>query len=446
MRVTIVGSGYVGLVTGTCLANTGNEVVCLDLDHDRVARLQRGECPIFEPGLTELMQRNANAGRLSFTAEPDEAYRDATVIFICVGTPTRPDGTSDTSAVEQVGRDIAAAMEAGLPAEHPLVVVKSTVPVGTTTRVGETIRSLTDERCSIADNPEFLKEGDAINDFQRPDRVVCGIEDDHGRRRLETLYAPYVRQGNPCLFMDIPSAEMIKYASNAMLACRISFMNEMAILCDHYGADISRVREGMCADRRIGREFLNAGLGYGGSCFPKDTLAVMEMGRNAGRPSLLNEAVHEVNQAQRRWFLDTIIASLGPDLTGTRIGVWGLAFKPRTDDIREAPALDIISGLQQAGAVIIGYDPVAMDNVRATDLDMQFAKDMYEAASDVDALVICTEWSEFRTPDLLRLRDGMRTPQVFDGRNLWEPDDMASLGFTYRCIGRPTVEPATVTS
>ena len=436
MRVTIVGSGYVGLVTGTCLANTGNEVVCLDLDHDRVARLQRGECPIFEPGLTELMQRNANAGRLSFTAEPDEAYRDATVIFICVGTPTRPDGTSDTSAVEQVGRDIAAAMEAGLPAEHPLVVVKSTVPVGTTTRVGETIRSLTDERCSIADNPEFLKEGDAINDFQRPDRVVCGIEDDHGRRRLETLYAPYVRQGNPCLFMDIPSAEMIKYASNAMLACRISFMNEMAILCEHYGADISRVREGMCADRRIGREFLNAGLGYGGSCFPKDTLAVMEMGRNAGRPSLLNEAVHEVNQAQRRWFLDTIIASLGPDLTGTRIGVWGLAFKPNTDDVREAPAHTIITGLLDAGATVTAFDPIARDTFAKYGLDIKIVDDMYQALPGADALVVCTEWPEFRAPDFDRIKSTLKSPLVFDGRNIWDHDTMTDSGWLYYSVGR----------
>ena len=446
MRVTIVGSGYVGLVTGTCLANTGNEVTCLDLDAKRVEMLRRGECPIFEPGLTELMNRNAQAGRLRFTGEPADAYRDAQVIFICVGTPTGADGSSDISAVERVALDIASALEDHLPSDHPLVVVKSTVPVGTTQRVGDLIRERTGTPCSIADNPEFLKEGDAISDFQKPDRVVCGVEDDQGRRLLETLYAPYVNQANPCLFMDIPSAEMIKYASNAMLACRISFINEMAILCDRYGADISQVREGMCADRRIGREFLNAGLGYGGSCFPKDTLAVIEMGRKVDRPSVLNEAVHEVNQSQRRWFLDTILSTMGPDLSGLRIGVWGLAFKPRTDDIREAPALDIIRGLLEAGATVTGYDPVAMDNVRELDIPMEFGRDLYHTASEADALVICTEWSEFRSPDLKRLRNNMKSPLIFDGRNMWEPEDMAAMGFVYRCIGRPQFEPTAVNS
>lgn len=446
MRLTIVGSGYVGLVTGTCLANTGNDVTCLDLDSTRVDRLRQGECPIYEPGLTELMIRNVEAGRLQFTTDREDAYRDAEVIFICVGTPTRPDGSSDTSAVEQVARDIAEALADGLPSEHPLVVVKSTVPVGTTESVADMIRAATDAPCSVADNPEFLKEGDAINDFQKPDRVVCGVEDEHGRRILESLYGPYVRQGNPCLFMDIPSAEMVKYASNAMLACRISFINEMARLCDHFGADIARVREGMCTDRRIGRDFLYPGIGYGGSCFPKDTLAVIEMGRKANRPSLLNEAVHEVNQAQRTWFLDGILRQLGSDLSGRRIAIWGLAFKPRTDDIREAPARSIIEGLLAAGASVVGYDPVAMDNMRALNLGLEFAEDMYKAAHEADALVICTEWSEFRTPDLTQLRNTMRSPVVFDGRNLWEPDTMAELGFTYSCVGRPRREPSAVTS
>ncbi|MAB83259.1 MAG: UDP-glucose 6-dehydrogenase [Phycisphaerae bacterium] len=444
MHLTIVGSGYVGLVTGTCLANTGNDVTCLDLDTARVDRLKQGECPIYEPGLTELMTRNVAAGRLRFTADQDEAYRDAEVIFICVGTPTRPDGSSDTSAVEQVAKDIARALGDGLPAEHPLVVVKSTVPVGTTQHVADTIRAATDTPCSVADNPEFLKEGDAINDFQKPDRVVCGIEDEHGRNVLQNLYTPYIRQGNPCLFMDIPSAEMVKYAPNAMLACRISFINEMARLCDHFDADISRVREGMSTDRRIGREFLYPGLGYGGSCFPKDTLAVIEMGRKAGRPSLLNEAVHQVNQDQRIWFLDRIKATLGEDLTGLRIGIWGLAFKPRTDDIREAPSRTIIDGLLKAGATVTGYDPVAMDNMKALGLEIELADDMYEAARDSDAIVICTEWSEFRSPDLPKLRSVMKSPTVFDGRNLWLPEDMAELGFTYQSVGRPSHAPSAV--
>jgi UDPglucose 6-dehydrogenase len=444
MRLTIVGSGYVGLVTGTCLANTGNQVVSLDLDTNRVEQLRQGDCPIYEPGLTELLQRNIAAQRLSFTSDPNEAYRDAQVIFICVGTPTAEDGASDLSAVYAVADDIGDAIAAAVTAPNPLVVVKSTVPVGTTHALAERIKSRTNAPFSIADNPEFLKEGDAIGDFQKPDRIVCGIDDDHGQALLETLYLPYVRQGNPCLFMDIRSAEMVKYASNAMLACRISFMNEIARLCDHHGADVSNVRRGMSTDSRIGKEFLYPGLGYGGSCFPKDTLAVMDMGRNAGVPTLLNTAVHEVNQAQRLWFLEELHAQLGNDLTGMRIGVWGLAFKPKTDDIREAPSRTIVAALLESGATVCGFDPVANDNFARLGTDLELAASMYEAARNTDALVICTEWSEFRTPDFQRLRGLMRNPVIFDGRNLWEPHTMAKLGFTYRCVGRPMQLPQNV--
>ncbi|MCH2148247.1 MAG: UDP-glucose/GDP-mannose dehydrogenase family protein, partial [Phycisphaerales bacterium] len=407
MRLTIVGSGYVGLVTGTCLANTGNQVVSLDLDAARVDQLRGGGCPIYEPGLTELLQRNIAAQRLSFTTDAAEAYRDAEVIFICVGTPTADDGSSDLTAVHAVADDIADAIASMTTAPRPLVVVKSTVPVGTTHAVADRIKARTDVPFSIADNPEFLKEGDAINDFQKPDRVVCGIEDAHGQTLLEALYRPYVRQGNPCLFMDVRSAEMVKYAANAMLACRISFMNEMARLCDHHGADVAEVRRGMSTDARIGKDFLYPGLGYGGSCFPKDTLAVMDMGHKAGLPTLLNTAVHEVNQAQRDWFLQLLHAQLGDDLSGMHIGVWGLAFKPRTDDIREAPSRTIINALLASGASVAGFDPVASDNFARLKTDMTLAPDMYEAARNADALVICTEWSEFRTPDFQRLRDVM---------------------------------------
>ncbi|MBM44508.1 MAG: UDP-glucose 6-dehydrogenase [Phycisphaerae bacterium] len=442
MRLTIVGSGYVGLVTGTCLANTGNKVTCLDLDSQRVQTLLGGGCPIHEPGLEELLRSNMDAGRLNFTDDPMEAYRDAQVIFICVGTPTGEDGRTDLSAVMSVADDIAEALSAALTSPHPLVVVKSTVPLGTTMAVRDRIKAGVETPFSVADNPEFLKEGDAISDFQKPDRIVCGVEDDIGREMLGELYAPYVRQGNPCLFMDIPSAEMVKYSSNAMLACRISFMNEISRLCDHHGADIAKVREGMCTDTRIGRDFLYAGLGYGGSCFPKDILAIIEMGRDAGLPTPLNEAVHDVNQAQRRWFIDRIHSVLGSDMNGLRIGVWGLAFKPRTDDIREAPSRTIVTALLDSGAEVIGYDPVAAGNFEQLETGMVRADDIYEAATDVDALVICTEWSEFRTPEFERLLGSMRQPVIFDGRNLWDPERMARLGFNYLCIGRPHHDPA----
>ncbi len=442
MRLTIVGSGYVGLVTGTCLSNTGNQVTCLDLDPHRVKTLREGGCPIHEPGLEELLRANIASERLQFTDDPGEAYRDAQVIFICVGTPTGDDGTTDLSAVMSVADDIADAIAATLTAPHPLVVVKSTVPLGTTIAVRDRIKANVQTPFSVADNPEFLKEGDAVSDFQKPDRIVCGVDDDAGRMVLEELYAPYVRQGNPCLFMDIVSAEMVKYASNAMLACRISFMNEVSRLCDHHGADIASVREGMCTDTRIGRDFLYAGLGYGGSCFPKDIIAIIEMGREAGLPTPLNEAVHVVNQSQRQWFIDRMHAVLGTDMSGLRIGVWGLAFKPRTDDIREAPSRTIVNALLESGAGVIGYDPVAADNFQQLETGMERADDMYEAACNVDALVICTEWSEFRTPEFDRLRSSMRSPLIFDGRNLWDPVRMAGLGFNYLCIGRPKLDPA----
>jgi len=442
MRLTIVGSGYVGLVSGTCLSNTGNQVTCLDLDPHRVKTLREGCCPIHEPGLEELLKANIASERLQFTDDPGEAYRDAQIIFICVGTPTGDDGTTDLSAVMSVADDIADAIAAALTAPHPLVVVKSTVPLGTTIAVRDRIKANVDAPFSVADNPEFLKEGDAVSDFQKPDRIVCGVDDDTGRKVLEELYAPYVRQGNPCLFMDIVSAEMVKYASNAMLACRISFMNEVSRLCDHHGADIAQVREGMCTDTRIGRDFLYAGLGYGGSCFPKDIIALIEMGREAGLPTPLNEAVHVVNQSQRLWFIERMRAVLGTDMNGLRIGVWGLAFKPRTDDIREAPSRMIVNALLESGAEVIGYDPVAADNFQRLDTGMERAEDMYEAACNVDALVICTEWSEFRTPEFDRLRSSMRSPLIFDGRNLWDPVRMAGLGFNYLCIGRPNLDPA----
>ena len=324
MNLTMVGSGYVGLVTGACFAECGNNVTCLDIDEAKIDMLNRGQSPIYEPGLSEMIIRNLDAGRLNFTTEKKAAYKDAEAIFICVGTPSNTDGSADLQYVLRVAADIAEVIDVLGPEHKPkTVVVKSTVPVGTTHKVRDIISSRTNIKFHIADNPEFLKEGDAINDFMKPDRVVCGVENPTAASLMKELYEPFVRQGNPILIMDVRSAEMVKYASNAMLACKISFMNEISRLCEQYGADVKHVREGMCADRRIGNQFLYPGLGYGGSCFPKDTLAVCSMGQQAGEPCLLNEAVHQVNQAQRSWFWNKIANEMGEDLSGKAIAFLG---------------------------------------------------------------------------------------------------------------------------
>ncbi|MCH2135673.1 MAG: UDP-glucose/GDP-mannose dehydrogenase family protein [Phycisphaerales bacterium] len=440
MHLTIVGSGYVGLVTGTCFANTGNHVTCLDINDERVAMMQRGECPIFEPGLSELMTLNIKGDRLHFTSDQAAAYADGELIFICVGTPTGPDGRSDLSAVMAVAKAIGEAIESGTcKVDHPVIVVKSTVPVGTTAKVRDVISSITNKPFSVADNPEFLKEGDAIKDFQEPDRVVCGIEDDRGRELLTRLYDPYVSTANPLMFMDVESSEMVKYASNAMLAAKISFINEIARITEYYGADIARVREGMCADKRIGDKFLNPGLGYGGSCFPKDTLAVIEMGQDSGIPCLLNEAVHEVNQAQRTWFLNRILSHWNGDVSGRHFAFWGLAFKPRTDDVREAPAKTIIEGLLERGATVTAFDPIAEETFKAYGLDINYVQDMYEACSGADALVVCTEWSEFRQPEFSQMQAQLKEPVIFDGRNVYHDMALHEKGFVYYSVGRKGV-------
>ncbi len=344
MRLTMVGTGYVGLVTGVCFSNTGNEVVCLDVDQAKIDLLNRGGCPIYEPGLTELMEKNVEAGRLTFTMDKEAAYRDAEMIFICVGTPTgKTEGDADLSYVMGAAEDIGKVIKALGPGQDPkVVVVKSTVPVGTSHAVRDKIRSIVGDSIpfSIANNPEFLKEGAAINDFNYPDRVVCGVEDERTGEIMRELYTPFVRQGNPIFVMDVRSSEMVKYASNNFLATKISYINEMSRLCEAYGADIAKVRQGMCADKRIGNQFLYPGLGYGGSCFPKDTLACMAMGRNAGIDAQLSTAVHEVNQRQREVFFEKIEGHFAGEggLTGKTIAFWGMAFKPHTDDIREAPA------------------------------------------------------------------------------------------------------------
>jgi UDPglucose 6-dehydrogenase len=443
----MVGTGYVGLVTGTCFANTGNDVVCLDIDARKIETLRRGESPIYEPGLTDMIKYNIAQGRLRFTTDKEEAYRDAEMIFICVGTPTGPDGDPDLQYIFTAADEIADVIDSLGPSQKPkTVVVKSTVPVGTSLKVRDRIRERTACPFHIANNPEFLKEGAAINDFNKPDRVVCGVENEDVAEQMRELYEPFVRQGNPIYIMDILSSEMVKYASNAMLATKISFVNEMANLCEAYGANINRVREGMCSDKRIGNQFLHPGLGYGGSCFPKDTLACISMGHACGRPAKLAQAVHDVNQDQRQSFWKKVTDHFGEDLSGKTFAFWGLAFKPHTDDIREAPALTLAKWALEAGAKVRAYDPVAAANSKAAMADLDIFDNQYEALEGCDALVISTEWDEFRQPDFNRIAQALTEKVVFDGRNLYRLENMGKLGFSYYSVGRPPVNAKTASA
>ncbi len=446
MRLTMVGTGYVGLVTGVCFANTGNTVTCLDVDARKIELLKRGVCPIYEPGLEELMERSIKAGRLKFTLDKREAYADADSVFICVGTPSDERGHTDLSYVMGAADDIAEAFKGRAPGlRAPVVVVKSTVPVGTTIAVRDRLRERLGPGFAfhVADNPEFLKEGDAINDFNKPDRVVCGVEDEEAARFFRDLYDPFVRNGHPIFIMDILSSEMVKYASNNFLATKISFINEMANLCEAYGADIAKVREGMCSDKRIGHQFLYPGLGYGGSCFPKDTLACIMMGDKAGMEATLSKAVHAVNQKQRDRFFDKVQAHFkgAGGLAGKTLAFWGLSFKPRTDDIREAPALTLIRKAVGFGATVRAFDPVAAENA-AKELGpaATVVPDMYSAAEGADALVVCTDWDEFKSPDWDRLGRALKGRVIFDGRNLYRPQQMREAGFAYYSVGRGVVK------
>ena len=446
MKLTMVGAGYVGLVTGACFSNTGNEVTCLDLDSEKIKTLLDGGCPIYEPGLTELMEINAAAGRLKYTTDPKEAYRDADMIFICVGTPSDEDGHADLKYVMGAADDIAdAILELGPGAKPKTVVVKSTVPVGTSLAVRDRIKSkVGDLPFNIANNPEFLKEGAALNDFNKPDRVVCGVENEATAQVMRDLYEPFVRQGNPIFIMDILSSEMVKYASNAMLATKISFVNEIAGLCDVYGANINRVREGMCSDKRIGNQFLYPGLGYGGSCFPKDVLACISMGDRAGRETTLLKSVHEVNQKQRDVFWDKINGHFAENggLAGKTLAFWGIAFKPNTDDIREAPSLTLMRKAIEAGAKVKAHDPVAAENCAKEMGDsVEIVDTMYEAIEGADAIVISTDWDEFKQPDFAKVKSTLKDPVVFDGRNLYRLEQMAREGFVYYSVGRATARP-----
>jgi len=444
----MVGTGYVGLVTGVCFSNTGNHVLCLDVDKDKIEKLNKGVCPIYEPGLTELMERNVVAKRLEFTTDKAKAYRDADMIFICVGTPSDERGHTDLKYIHGAADDIAEVLKSLGPKQAPkTIVMKSTVPVGTTLAMRDRIRAKVGPEIPfrVADNPEFLKEGAAIDDFNKPDRVVVGVEDEATGNVFKDLYDPFVRNGHPIFLMDILSAEMVKYASNNFLATKISFINEMANLCEAYGADINRVREGMCSDKRIGNAFLYPGLGYGGSCFPKDTLACIMMGEKSGLSVAVSKAVHDTNQKQRDRFFDKIQSHFKNHggLSGKTLAFWGIAFKPRTDDIREAPALTLMRKALGYGAIVRGFDPVANENARRElGSGPVILEDMYETAKGADALVICTDWDEFKSPDFGRLAQIMRGKVIFDGRNLYRRGHIAEKGFWYYSVGRAPVKPA----
>jgi UDPglucose 6-dehydrogenase len=439
MKVAVIGTGYVGLVTGTCLAESGNDVVCVDNNAGKIATLNDNRIPIYEPGLLELVTRNRRDGRLTFTTDLHTAVRSATLIFIAVGTPQSDEGDADLSAVFSVTDAVADALNdlpPGKPGER-ILIAKSTVPVGTNARIAERLAARGCGHIDVASNPEFLKEGAAIDDFTKPDRVVVGVRKAEVAAVLAELYRPFLRTDNPFLVMSPESAEMTKYAANAMLATKISFINEMANLCDRLGADINDVRKGIGHDQRIGFQFLHPGPGYGGSCFPKDVEAIIAMGRRTGLPLRLMQAVDAVNDEQKQVLYQKIWEHYGGELIGKTLAVWGLAFKPRTDDIREAPALTLINHLLAAGAKVRVHDPEAMANVREIYGDKLYYSDRpYGALEDADGLVIVTDWQEFRNPNFEVMRQLLASPVIFDGRNLYDHKQMKTLGFTYYGIGR----------
>ena len=436
MKIAIVGTGYVGLVTGTCFAEMGVNVTCVDVKQSVIDNLKKGIVHIYEPGLDEMVVRNHKEGRLHFTTDLSEVLDDVEVVFSAVGTPPDEDGSADLSYVLEVARTIGRNMN-----RYVLVVTKSTVPVGTARKVKAAIREELDRRgvdidFDVASNPEFLKEGNAVDDFLKPDRVVVGIESDRARAVMERLYKPFMMNNYRMIFTDIPSAEMIKYAANSMLATRISFMNDIANLCEIVGADVDMVRKGIGADSRIGSRFLYPGCGYGGSCFPKDVKALIKTAQKNGYDMKVLRAVEEVNDRQKQVLFDKLKARLG-DLAGKRIALWGLSFKPETDDMREATALVLIDLLTRAGATVIGYDPIAMKECRRRVGDaIGYADDMYAAVEGADALVVVTEWKQFRIPSWKRMHETMRQPLIFDGRNIYSPAEVKDAGFEYHSIGR----------
>lgn len=432
MKITVIGTGYVGLVTGTCLAEAGNTVLCIDIDKAKVAKMQNGEVPIYEPHLETYFERNIKSGRLHFSTNIEEGVTHAEVIFLALPTPEDEDGSADLSYVLGVANQIGDLMK-----DYKIVVSKSTVPVGTGERVKAVLKANTDVPFDVVSNPEFLREGFAVEDFMKPDRIVVGVESERAKKAMEKLYKTFVRTGNPIVVMDIKSAELTKYAANAFLATKITYMNEIANYCEKVGANVDDVRMGMGLDARIGKRFLFPGIGYGGSCFPKDVKALHKSGKDADHHFAILDSVIEVNEKQKTIIFPKMEQHFEGNVKGKKIALWGLAFKPDTDDIREAPALYMIDKLLQAGASITAFDPEAMENVKAKLGDrIAFASSMMDAAQDADALLICTEWHAFRNPDFVKLKATLKNHVIFDGRNIYNPKEMESLGFSYYSIGR----------
>jgi UDPglucose 6-dehydrogenase len=434
MKIAVIGTGYVGLVTGTCFAETGNTVICVDIDKEKVSKLSKGEMTIYEPGLEKLLRRNLREGRLQFTTDLGDSVNDSLLILLALPTPPGADGSADLSAILKVANDLGKIIK-----EYKVIIDKSTVPVGTAEKVRKAIVANCKSDFDVVSNPEFLREGLAVEDFMKPDRVIIGTSSERAKKILTDLYAPFVRQGNPLVFMDERSAELTKYAANSFLATKISFMNEIAILCERLGADVDMVRRGLGSDDRIGKRFLFPGIGYGGSCFPKDVKALVQSANEVEYNFNILKAVMHVNEKQKIYLLPRIKKHFNNDLKNKKITLWGLAFKPNTDDIREAPALAIIEELLKEGASVTAFDPEAMANVKKILGDkIIFADSQYDAIKDCDALIVATEWNEFRTPDFDRMVSLMKNKVIFDGRNVYEPGMMRDLGFHYESIGRGT--------
>lgn len=432
MKVCVIGSGYVGLVAGACFADTGNDVTCADISEAKIEALKQNVIPIYEPGLSEIVERNAQAGRLKFTTDVAGAIRDNEIVFIAVGTPQDEDGSADLQHVRAVAETIGDNLNG-----FKVIVDKSTVPVGTADIVSSIVASRATGEFAVVSNPEFLKEGAAVQDFLKPDRIVIGTEDQRAREIMARLYAPFQRTSERIIFMDVRSAEMTKYAANAMLATRISFMNEIARLSEEVGANVDLVRRGLGSDPRIGNKFLFPGVGFGGSCFPKDLKALIQTGREYNTEMSVLNAVVEVNERQKNRLVERVREVFGDDLSGKRFALWGLAFKPETDDMREAPSIRIVEGLRELGAEVVGHDPIARETAGQVFGDtITFAEDNYAAADGADALLIVTEWAQYRTPDFQRLKGLLRQPIIFDGRNLYQPQRVAELGFDHYSIGR----------
>lgn len=437
MKITVVGTGYVGLVTGTCFAEAGNDVICVDIDADKVARMKKGQIPIYEPGLEHLFKRNIKEGRISFTTDLKKGVNDAEVIFLALPTPPGEDGAADLSYVLGVAKDLGPMLK-----QYTVIVDKSTVPVGTAEKVQAVIFKGATAEFDVVSNPEFLREGHAVEDFQRPDRVVIGTSSAKARKVMDKLYRDFVKSGNPILFMDERSAEMTKYAANAFLATKISFMNQIANLCEIVGAEVDEIRLGIGSDPRIGQQFLYAGIGYGGSCFPKDVMALQQTATENGYTLGILEAVSDANADQKTRLVKKVLKHYEGTITGKTFALWGLAFKPGTDDIREAPALEIIDALTAAGANIVAFDPEAMENVKrfhGSNSKLSFVDNSYTALKGADALIIATEWPEFRTADFPKIKSSLKAPVIFDGRNIYKPEEMQELGFYYESVGRAVV-------